>query len=141
MFRGALPVEVSKLGHSGRGHHAGLSTGSGLRPADRAAAGRILSPDRHAECVAGRLLKSQLPDSDVPVYLVEQPEYFDRPQLYREEGIDYRDNCERFVFFSRAVLEAIRLFDLKIDVLHANDWQTGLIPAYLKIEYRQTAGL
>ena len=76
----------------------------------------------------------------MPVYLVEQPEYFDRPQLYREEGIDYRDNCERFVFFSRAVLEAIRLLDLKVDVLHANDWQTGLIPAYLKIEYRQRPG-
>ena len=49
---------------------------------------------------------------------------------------DYIDNCERFVFFSRAVLEAIRLLDLQVDVLHANDWQTGLLPAYLKIEYR-----
>ena len=39
---------------------------------------------------------------------------------------DYKDNCERFVFFSRAVIEAIRLFDLEVDVLHANDWQTGL---------------
>jgi starch synthase len=38
------------------------------------------------------------------------------------------------------VMEAIRLLDLKVDVLHANDWQTGLIPAYLKIEYRQRPG-
>ena len=34
------------------------------------------------------------------------------------------------------MLEAIRLLDLSVDVLHVNDWQTGLVPAYLKIEYR-----
>ncbi|MGD0899568.1 MAG: glycogen/starch synthase, partial [Thermoguttaceae bacterium] len=54
---------------------------------------------------------------------------------YGADGKDYIDNCERFVFFSRAVMEAIRLLDLGVDVLHANDWQTGLAPAYLKTEY------
>ena len=39
------------------------------------------------------------------------------------------------MFFSRAVLEAIRLLDLPVDMLHANDWQTGLVPAYLKVLY------
>ena len=39
------------------------------------------------------------------------------------------------MFFSLAVLEAIRLLDLPVDVLHLNDWQTGLVPAYLRIEY------
>ena len=77
----------------------------------------------------------------MPVYLVEQDQYFDRDQLYGVDGKDYIDNCERFVFFSRAVLEAIRLLDLPVDVLHANDWQTGLVPAYLKIEYHQRAAL
>ena len=48
----------------------------------------------------------------------------------------YPDNCERFVFFSRAVLEAVRLLELDVDILHCNDWQTGLVPAYHKIEYR-----
>ena len=74
----------------------------------------------------------------MPVYLVQQDQYYDRDELYNVDGKDYIDNCERFVFFSRAVLEAIRLLDLQVDVLHVNDWQTGLIPAYLKIEY-QTA--
>ncbi|MCA9215237.1 MAG: glycogen synthase, partial [Planctomycetales bacterium] len=73
-------------------------------------------------------------------YFVQQDDYFDRAELYRENGEDYRDNCERFVFFSRAVLESIRLLDLKIDLIHANDWQTGLIPAYLKIEYDRAPG-
>lgn len=85
--------------------------------------------------VYGRLLKTHLPDSDVPVYLVEQPHYFDRPELYGERGQDYADNCERFVFFCRAVMESLDPLGGDWDVIHANDWQTGLIPAYLKIEY------
>jgi len=48
---------------------------------------------------------------------------------------DYADNAERFIFFCRAVLEAIRLLDFWPDVLHLNDWQTGLIPVYLREEY------
>jgi starch synthase len=89
--------------------------------------------------VRGGILRSQLPESDVTVYLIEQDDYYDRPQLYREGNEDYKDNCERFIFFSRSVLELIRLLKLDVDVLHCNDWQTGLIPAYLKIEYADTA--
>jgi starch synthase len=70
------------------------------------------------------------------VYLVQQDDYYDRDELYRQDGDDYPDNSERFIFFSRAVLEAIRLLELDVDVVHAHDWQTGLVPAYLKIEYR-----
>ena len=90
-----------------------------------------------SKMVTGHLLRSTLPGGDVPVYLVQQDQYFDRDQLYDADGKDYIDNCERFVFFCRAVLEAIRLLDLQVDVMHCNDWQTGLIPAYLKIEYQQ----
>lgn len=81
-------------------------------------------------------LKTTLPGTDVPVILVRQDQYFDRAGLYGEGNTDYRDNCERFVFFDRSVLEAIRLFDLDIDIIHCNDWQTGLIPVYLQTEYR-----
>ncbi|PQO30179.1 glycogen synthase GlgA [Blastopirellula marina] len=93
-----------------------------------------------SKVVSGQLLKSYLPDSDIPVYLVKNNEYYDRPQLYREDGEDYQDNCERFVFFSRAILEAIRLLNLPVDLIHCNDWQTGLAPAYLDIEYAATPG-
>ena len=85
--------------------------------------------------VEGQFLRSRLPDSDVPVYLVDQPDYFDRPQLYGEDGDGYRDNCERFTFFCRAVLEAVVSLDLGTDLLHCHDWCTGLIPAYLKTLY------
>jgi starch synthase len=101
--------------------------------------------------VAGALWRAALPHSSVPVYLVEQPDYFERDdpaagrglyQLSEPDGrkTDYADNCERFVFFSRAVLETLRLLDFWPDILHANDWQTGLVPVYLNQEYRHRPG-
>lgn len=132
---GALPVALSQAG-------ADVAV---ITPAYRSvkqsgypmeATGVLLEIPIGSRIVEGRILRGQLPNSDVPVYFIEQDEYFDRPQLYQEAGEDYRDNCERFVFFSRAILEAVRLLDLSVDVLHCNDWQTGLVPAYLQIEYR-----
>lgn len=90
--------------------------------------------------VEGRLLWARLPDSRARVFLVEQPEYFDRDDLYNERGRDYSDNCERFVFFSRAVMEFARHLVLLPDIVHANDWQTGLLPALLDVEYRNLPG-
>lgn len=82
--------------------------------------------------IGGELLRSTLPGSDVPVYLVQQDDYFNRSSPYGEAGGDYHDNCERFVFFSRAVLQAIRLLELPVDVLHCHDWQAGFAPYFAK---------
>jgi starch synthase len=132
---GALPVDLARLGHQvavilpayRQTHYCG-------QPIERMGIDFIVPIG--SKTVVGHLLRSTMPGGNVPVYLVEQDQYFDRDELYSVDGKDYIDNCERFVFFSRAVLEAIRLLDLPVDVLHANDWQTGLTPAYLKIEYR-----
>ena len=86
--------------------------------------------------VAGELTRTTLPDSTVTVVLVGHDRYFGRPGLYTENGRDYPDNCERFVFFCRAALEAIKALGLIPDIIHANDWQTGLIPAVFNAEYR-----
>lgn len=132
---GALPVELARAGHQV----------SVILPAYRTAryCGLPIEPigiefivPVGTKTVSGRLLRSHLDGGRVPVYLVQQDDYFDREQLYSINGKDYIDNCERFVFFSRAVMESIRLLELDLDVLHANDWQTGLVPAYLKILYR-----
>lgn len=88
--------------------------------------------------VSGRLLKSVLPESNVEIYFVENSDYFHRAQLYGENGEDYSDNCERFVFFCRSVLESIRLMEWQPDLIHLNDWQTGLIAALLKTEFAGT---
>ena len=78
---------------------------------------------------------------DVPVYFVEQDSYFDREGLYQVEGRDYPDNAERFAFFSRATLEASRALDFIPSVYHLNDWQTALVPAYLRTVLRNDRAL
>lgn len=72
----------------------------------------------------------------VPVYLIKRDEFFDRSYLYGTPEGDYFDNLERYAFFSRAVLEVLKARELAPDVIHCNDWQTGLIPAYLKDIYK-----
>lgn len=71
---------------------------------------------------------------NVPVYLIDHQMYFDREGFYHDQSMsDYDDNPLRFGFFSRAALQLCKDIKFKPDVIHANDWQTALVPAYLKI--------
>lgn len=88
--------------------------------------------------VQGKVLRTRIPGTSISVLLIDQPGYFDRPFLYHDGHKDYRDNSERFIFFARAAVEVIRQLKLRPDVVHCHDWQTGLIPALLKIEHRKT---
>ena len=81
-----------------------------------------------------------LPNTGVKVLLICQTDYFDRPQLYMEAGEGYLDNCERYCFFSRAVLTICQQMVLRPDIVHCNDWQTGLIPALLHSVYAGRPG-
>lgn len=80
---------------------------------------------------------SFLPDSKVQIYLLYYKQFFDRDGLYRNSaGQDYADNAERFIFFCRACLETLKLLQWQPDLIHCNDWQTALIPVYLKTLYK-----
>ena len=72
--------------------------------------------------------------SDIPVYLLENKEYFFRDQLYGTAAGDYPDNHRRFAFFCRGVLDMLKKIDFRPDVIHCHDWQTALIPLLLKRE-------
>jgi starch synthase len=63
---------------------------------------------------------------------------FDRRSLYvdPETGLDYPDNHGRFSFFCRGLLETIKKLDWMPDIIHANDWQTALLPTYLATVYK-----
>lgn len=74
-------------------------------------------------------------DKNIPVYFIGRDEFFDREYLYSTPKGDYFDNAERFVFFTRAVLHLARHIQFSPDVIHHHEWQTGLIPAYLKSIY------
>ncbi|EPM7943924.1 glycogen synthase GlgA [Vibrio fluvialis] len=73
----------------------------------------------------------------VPVYLIDCDPYFDRPELYAESNQAYPDNGERFGFFSAACLDVLPKLNIKPDIIHANDWHTGLVPFLLKTRYRE----
>ena len=94
--------------------------------------------------VAGKSLKASvksafIPNTKVQVYFLDYRPYFDREGLYVDpsSGEDHRDNDERFIFFCRGCLETLKLLHWQPDVIHCNDWQTGLIPLYLKTLYRE----
>ena len=74
-------------------------------------------------------------DKNITVYFIGRDEFFDREYLYSGPKGDYFDNAERFVFFTRAVLNLARHIQFSPDVIHHHEWQTGLIPAYLKSIY------
>jgi starch synthase len=73
---------------------------------------------------------------DIIVYFIKKDIYYDRPELYQAARTEYSDNAERFIFFSRAVLELCRALNYSPDILHGNEWQTGLVPLYLRTLYR-----
>ncbi|MCL5022883.1 MAG: glycogen synthase GlgA [Nitrospirae bacterium] len=69
------------------------------------------------------------------LFFLECEEFFDRSELYGTPAGDYPDNPARFAFFARAVPEACAELGLRPDVIHCNDWQTALVPLYLKTLY------
>ncbi len=92
------------------------------------------------------ILQSTLPDSDVPVWLVDSPHHFDRDggPYGPEQGQDWDDNAARFALFSRAVAVLAMGqagLDWKPEILHCNDWQTGLAPALIQAEPQRPATL
>ena len=135
-----LPMALHELGHDVRivmpAYRSVLEKVSGPRPAKS----RLLAEyDVHY-----RLLKGRLPGSDVPVYLIDIPELFDRPgDPYRDAtGEDWQDNAHRYAVFG----ELIRLLGQnragkrwQPDIVHCNDWHTGLAPALLSLEGNRPA--
>jgi len=71
----------------------------------------------------------------VPVYLMENEEFFGRRNPYGGEEGPYEDNWRRFELFARAVLAALVAIDFEPDILHCVDWTTGLVPLIHKLEY------
>jgi starch synthase len=126
---GSLPPALRELGHDVRlvlpfygqtKKAAPRATDTGLQ---------IQAP------VDGGLLSAQVWQTDIegcPVYLIQQDSLYDRDGLYQGKDGDFPDNARRFIFFCRAVIELARALDFPADIVHLHDWQTGLIPAYLK---------
>lgn len=76
-----------------------------------------------------------LENDNIKYYFIDNEYYFNRDGLY-----GFYDDCERFVFFDRAVIEMLKHINFKPDIISCNDWQTALIPVYLQIYYKYQQG-
>jgi starch synthase len=128
---GALPKALGRLGHDvrlimplyravDRARHRLVTVASGIDVPTGVGTQTV------------ELLEGRLSDR-VPVYFVGHGPSFDRDGLYQgPSGGDFPDNAERFGLFSRAALEACRALSIRPDLVHAHDWQTALLPVYLR---------
>lgn len=92
--------------------------------------------DRTETCIVRQShIEAKLPEGGtkhVPVYFIDNYHYFDREGIYC-----HFDDAERFAFFDAAVLEMLKPIGFQPDVIHCNDWQSGMIPFLLRERYSQ----
>ena len=129
---GALPLALEKQGADVRLLMPGFpSVMDGLVGLERVAE----MPAFPAQGVANLYL-GRMPDSGVPVYVVDFPPFYRREGgAYQDvKGVDWYDNPWRFALLSHigALIARGELPDWRPDLVHCNDWQTGLLPAYLR---------
>jgi starch synthase len=128
---GALPASLVRLGHRVDvvlPRYRGMPEGESRRRFP-VALGPLLA----------QATLSILERDGVRFIVVDQPGYFDREYLYGAGGHDYADNPERFAFLTKAAVEWIRRSGTPYDVLHAHDWQTGLLPVFASRNPRTSA--
>jgi starch synthase len=123
---GALPPALARHGHEVTlvlPRYRGIDTaGAVTRDAALTLGGRDVRVTYH---------ELQMTDR-ITAVLVDVPELFDREGLYGDSTGDYPDNAWRFGVFSRAAVEYPRLRGTRPSIIHAHDWQTGLVPVYQK---------
>ncbi|MCF7876942.1 MAG: glycogen synthase, partial [Candidatus Omnitrophica bacterium] len=112
---GALPLSLAALGHNVKIFMPWY---------------KGIEPDKHFDDFG--IINHQ----GVEVVFIKNDHFFKRDYLYTTSQGDYPDNLERFSFFSRQVLKALKELNFAPDIIHNNDWQTSLISVYLKVFYK-----
>ncbi|PKL84369.1 MAG: glycogen synthase GlgA [Ignavibacteriae bacterium HGW-Ignavibacteriae-3] len=129
---GSLPIELSRLGHDVKvfmpkyntfgeaefGLHYNWDIGEIPVRID----GQVRMVHVHT---------ATMPDSNVQIYFVDCPHYFHRFRVYTND----HDEDERFILFSKGIIEILQRLQWAPDIIHCNDWQTGLLPILLKENY------
>jgi starch synthase len=129
---GTLPAEISKLGHEVivflpkyntitiEEHNLKFCSDLGEIPI------RVGTKSHMVQ-----VYSTKLPGSNVNVFFIDCPHYFCRFEIYTKD----KDEDERFILFSRSVIEIMQRLKFPADILHCNDWHTGLLPILLKENY------
>ncbi|MCB1196115.1 glycogen synthase GlgA [bacterium] len=129
---GALPVALEELGHKVKVVMPYYQMVKKSRKSIKDTEKSVLI-EINDRIVEGKIYQSKI-GKNVTVYLIENEAYYNRQELYRTTEGDYPDNAERYIFFSKAVLEVAKIFKFQPDIVHCNDWQTGLVPVLLKVK-------
>ncbi|MCF6269896.1 MAG: glycogen synthase GlgA [Melioribacteraceae bacterium] len=130
---GSLPIELTKLGHSVKvfmpKYYSVDEKRFNLK--HESWIGKIeVSVDKKIHRV--EIFKGLLPDSKTEIYFIDSPTFFHRHSLYTND----EDEDERFILFSKAVIELLQKLHWQPNIIHHNDWQTGLIPILIKANIR-----
>lgn len=81
---------------------------------------------------------ASIPAARLQVYFIDNEEYFKRKtNVCDDDGIGFKDNDERSMFFCRGVLETVKKLGWKPDVIHCHGWMTSLMPLYIKKVYNK----
>lgn len=86
---------------------------------------------------SGSIYTGFVPSTQLPIYLIDSQQFFNRRGIYNENGIDYPDNCLRFAFFCMQSLQMLKLINFKPDIVHCHDWHAALAIIYLKSVLRE----
>jgi len=126
---GALAKALAKAGHEVgvvTPLHRGIRDRfSEIKPVDC----RLELPLGAKVCKAELLVLER--EDRLRVYFIDQREFFDRNGIYGDEGVDYPDNGERFIFFCKCITQLARRLPWKPEIVHVHDWHTGLVPLML----------
>jgi starch synthase len=128
-----LPRALARLGHHVDvviPRYRGITAGTPLGRVDVSLGGQMIDAGIFADITDG-----------VRTLLVDHPAYFDRDYLYGTAGHDYPDNPERFAFLDQAALTWAFSTGDRYDVIHAHDWQGGLVPVLLGRMVRERSSL
>lgn len=81
---------------------------------------------------------ASIPNAKLQVYFIDNEDYFHRKSVFTDKDNKFHsDNDERAIFFCKGVLETVKKLGWAPDIVHCNDWMTGLIPMYLKTTYKK----
>ena len=131
---GALPKALSKIGLE-------IAVVTPLyKTVDRAKhkivdTGKKVSAEMDGRPVEAGIFEGSLPGG-AKVYFIDMPQYYGRDHLYGTSAGDDPDNAERFIYLAKIIPEVLKAVGFKPDVVHSNDWQTGLVPLFLDTVYR-----
>src|SRR5580693_5256023 len=131
----ALPRALRELGHEVT---CCLPFYRGAQEAarDAKAIGLTLQIPLGSRTVTGDVMELTRPDG-VRVLFIRRDEFFDRSELYYTGVRDYEDNAERFLFFSKVVVELLGHTGFHADVVHCHDWQAAFVPVQLAYRARK----